>query len=97
MILHGQAQHRKAGGVNFPALSFPVLPQEACLFTPAVRDPHSRNISLDAEGTPTADGRFVDVSGIEPVEYVPGPQRDPSPQPALPRRRAVPGTRTSRG
>ena len=31
------------------------------------------------------------------VEYVPGPQRDPSPQPALPRRRAVPGTRTSRG
>ncbi|HEY0364640.1 MAG TPA: hypothetical protein VGC83_20335 [Solirubrobacteraceae bacterium] len=31
------------------------------------------------------------------VEYVPGPQRAPSPQPALPRRRAVPGTRTSRG
>jgi ClpP class serine protease len=31
------------------------------------------------------------------VEYVPGPQRDPSPQPALPRRRAVPRTRTSRG
>jgi ClpP class serine protease len=31
------------------------------------------------------------------VEYVPGPQRDPSPQPALPRRRPVPGTRTSRG
>jgi ClpP class serine protease len=31
------------------------------------------------------------------VEYVPGPQREPSPQPALPRRRAVPGTRTSRG
>jgi ClpP class serine protease len=31
------------------------------------------------------------------VEYVPGPQRDPSPQPALPRRRAIPGTRTSRG
>jgi ClpP class serine protease len=31
------------------------------------------------------------------VEYVPGPQREPSPQPALPRRRAVPGTRASRG
>jgi ClpP class serine protease len=31
------------------------------------------------------------------VEYVPGPQRDPSPQPAMPRRRAVPGSRTSRG
>jgi ClpP class serine protease len=31
------------------------------------------------------------------VEYVPGPQRDPTPQPALPRRRAVPGTRSSRG
>jgi ClpP class serine protease len=31
------------------------------------------------------------------VEYVPGPQRDPSPQPALPRRSAVPGTRSSRG
>jgi ClpP class serine protease len=31
------------------------------------------------------------------VEYVPGPQRDPSPQPALPRRRAIPRTRTSRG
>jgi ClpP class serine protease len=31
------------------------------------------------------------------VEYVPGPQREPTPQPAMPRRRAVPGTRTSRG
>jgi ClpP class serine protease len=31
------------------------------------------------------------------VEYVPGPQRDPSPQPAMPRRRAVSGSRTSRG
>jgi quercetin dioxygenase-like cupin family protein len=30
------------------------------------------HFSLDAEGTPTADGRFVDVSGIEPVEFVPG-------------------------
>ena len=31
------------------------------------------------------------------VEYVPGPHREPTPQPAMPRRRAVPGTRTSRG
>jgi ClpP class serine protease len=31
------------------------------------------------------------------VEYVPGPPREPTPQPAMPRRRAVPGTRTSRG
>jgi ClpP class serine protease len=31
------------------------------------------------------------------VEYVPGPQRDPTPQPALPRRRPMHGTRTSRG
>jgi ClpP class serine protease len=31
------------------------------------------------------------------VEYVPGPQRDPTPQPGLPRRRAMPRTRSSRG
>jgi ClpP class serine protease len=31
------------------------------------------------------------------VEYVPGPHRQPTPQPAMPRRRAVPGTRTPRG
>lgn len=30
------------------------------------------HFSLDAGGTPTADGRFVDVSAIEPVEFVPG-------------------------
>jgi hypothetical protein len=34
----------------FPALGFAPLPQEADLFTPAIRDPHSRNISLDAAG-----------------------------------------------
>jgi ClpP class serine protease len=31
------------------------------------------------------------------VEYVPGPQRDPTPQPGLPRRRQMPRTRSSRG
>jgi hypothetical protein len=31
------------------------------------------------------------------VEYVPGPQRDPTQQPTLPRRRAIPGTRSARG
>jgi ClpP class serine protease len=31
------------------------------------------------------------------VEYMPGPQREPTPQPALPRRREVPGTRSPRG
>jgi quercetin dioxygenase-like cupin family protein len=30
------------------------------------------HFSLDAEGTPTAEGRFVDVEGIKPVEFVPG-------------------------
>ena len=34
----------------FPALGFTPLPEEARLFTPAVRDPNSRNISLDAAG-----------------------------------------------
>jgi ClpP class serine protease len=31
------------------------------------------------------------------VEYVPGPAREPTPQPAVPRRRAIPGTRSPRG
>jgi ClpP class serine protease len=31
------------------------------------------------------------------VEYVPGPEREPTPQPGLPRRRPMPGTRSSRG
>lgn len=30
------------------------------------------HFSQDAGGTPTADGRFVDVSAIQPVEFVPG-------------------------
>ena len=30
------------------------------------------HFSLDAGGEPTADGRFVDVSSIEGVEFVPG-------------------------
>lgn len=30
------------------------------------------HFSLDAGGTPTADGRFVEVAAIEPVEFVPG-------------------------
>ncbi|MDL2358418.1 MAG: Kdo hydroxylase family protein [Pseudomonadota bacterium] len=34
----------------FPALAFTPLPAEARLFTPAMRDPASRNISLDAGG-----------------------------------------------
>lgn len=34
----------------FPALGFAPLVQEARLFTPAIRDPGSRNISLDAAG-----------------------------------------------
>ncbi|HEU4373663.1 MAG TPA: Kdo hydroxylase family protein [Telluria sp.] len=34
----------------FPALAFAPLPDEARLFTPAIRDPNSRNISLDANG-----------------------------------------------
>ncbi len=34
----------------FPALGFAPLPDEARLFTPGVRDPKSRNISLDAAG-----------------------------------------------
>jgi len=53
-------------------------------------------------GVPTEERELMQLypqpRGRTPaVEYVPGPQRDPSPQPALPRRRAVPGTRTSRG
>jgi hypothetical protein len=34
----------------FPTLDFQPLPSEAPLFTPAIRDPGSRNISLDAGG-----------------------------------------------
>ena len=34
----------------FPALGFTPLPEEERLFTPAIRDPGSRNISLDAAG-----------------------------------------------
>lgn len=34
----------------FPRLSFTVQPGEQHLLTPAIRDPHSRNISLDANG-----------------------------------------------
>ena len=34
----------------FPALGFAPLPDEERLFTPAIRDPGSRNISLDAAG-----------------------------------------------
>jgi hypothetical protein len=34
----------------FPAPGFAPRPEEARLFTPAIRDPHSRNISLDAVG-----------------------------------------------
>jgi hypothetical protein len=34
----------------FPALGFTPLQEEARLFTPAIRDRHSRNISLDAAG-----------------------------------------------
>jgi quercetin dioxygenase-like cupin family protein len=34
-----------------------------------VSQPH---FSLEAGGEPTADGRFVDVSAVEPVEFVPG-------------------------
>jgi hypothetical protein len=34
----------------FPTLGFAPLPDEARLFTPAIRDPKSRNISLDAAG-----------------------------------------------
>lgn len=30
------------------------------------------HFSTEAGGTPTAPGRFVDVSAIEPVEFVPG-------------------------
>ena len=30
------------------------------------------HFSLEAGGEPTADGRFVEVSAIEPVEFVPG-------------------------
>jgi quercetin dioxygenase-like cupin family protein len=30
------------------------------------------HFSLDADGAPTAEGRFVDVPDIEAVEYVPG-------------------------
>jgi ClpP class serine protease len=53
-------------------------------------------------GVPTEERELMQLypqpRGRTPaVEYVPGPQRDPSPQPALPRRRAVPRTRTSRG
>src|SRR3954471_3618692 len=41
----------EAGKVlHFPALGFAPLPQEVCLFTPAIRDQGSRNISLDAGG-----------------------------------------------
>lgn len=34
----------------FPTLGFATLPQETRLFTPAIRDPRRRNISLDAAG-----------------------------------------------
>lgn len=41
----------EAGSVlYFPALGFAPLAHEAPLFTPAIRDPGSRNISLDAAG-----------------------------------------------
>jgi quercetin dioxygenase-like cupin family protein len=32
----------------------------------------SSHFSTDAEGIPTAPGRYVDVSAIEPVEFIPG-------------------------
>jgi quercetin dioxygenase-like cupin family protein len=35
------------------------------------------HFSVEAGGTPTADGRFVDVSQIEAVEFVPGLQFRP--------------------
>ena len=35
----------------FPTISFQTLPSEQRLFTPAIRDARSRNISLDAQGT----------------------------------------------
>jgi hypothetical protein len=34
----------------FPHMPFALLPEEASLLNPAVRDPNARNISLDAEG-----------------------------------------------
>jgi hypothetical protein len=34
----------------FPALGFAQQPAETCLFTPGIRDPNSRNISLDGAG-----------------------------------------------
>jgi hypothetical protein len=46
----------------FPALGFAPLPEEACLFTPALRDQHSRNISLDAAG------RLNGVAGDAPTQ-----------------------------
>ncbi|MDB5838190.1 MAG: 3-deoxy-D-manno-oct-2-ulosonic acid (Kdo) hydroxylase [Herminiimonas sp.] len=34
----------------FPSIAFTPLPEERSLFTPAIRDPKARNISLDAQG-----------------------------------------------
>jgi hypothetical protein len=46
----------------FPGLGFAPLQEEACLFTPAIRDPHSRNISLDAAG------RLTGAQGDAPIQ-----------------------------
>jgi quercetin dioxygenase-like cupin family protein len=35
------------------------------------------HFTTEAGGEPTSDGRFVDVSAIEPLEYVPGLQFQP--------------------
>ena len=37
----------------------------------------SSHFSNEAGGTPTAPGRFVDVSAVEPVEFLPGLQFQP--------------------
>jgi quercetin dioxygenase-like cupin family protein len=37
----------------------------------------SSHFSSEAGGTPTAPGRFVDVSAVEPVEFAPGLQFQP--------------------
>jgi len=47
----------------FPKLAFEVRPEERRLFTPAIRDPKSRNISLNAEGR--LAGALADPEALE--------------------------------
>lgn len=54
----------EAGKVlHFPSLGFAPLPDEACLFTPSVRDQGSRNISRDAAG------RLKGAAGDAPTQH----------------------------